>query len=158
MAMITYALGGRAAEKIIFNKLTTGAGNDIERATSLARKMVCEWGMSDVLGPLAYGQKEEEIFLAREITRTKNFSESTAVLIDDEIKKIVNTCMEQSEIIIQSNLDKLHTISMSLLEREILDGNEIDMLLRGETLSPLVVTQNNLEPLDNPTPEKVKKA
>ncbi len=158
MAMITYALGGRAAEKIIFNKLTTGAGNDIERATALARKMVCEWGMSDVLGPLAYGQKEEEIFLGREITRTKNFSESTAVLIDDEIKKIVNTCMEQSEIIIQSNLDKLHTISMSLLEREILDGNEIDMLLRGEALAPLVAAQNNLEPLDKPSPENVKEA
>src|SRR5512144_2744191 len=83
-AMIAYAMGGRAAEKIIFNQLTTGAGNDIERATNLAHKMVCEWGMSEKLGPLAYGAKEEEIFLGREITRTKNYSETTAILIDEE--------------------------------------------------------------------------
>jgi cell division protease FtsH len=137
LAMITYALGGRAAEKIVFDKLTTGAGNDIERATALARKMVCEWGMSDVMGPLAYGQKEEEIFLGREITRTKNFSESTAVIIDNEIKLIVSSCMTRAEEVLNNNLDKLHIISNALLEREILDGNEIDQLLRGETLLPL---------------------
>ena len=92
--MITYALGGRAAEKLIFGELTTGAGNDIERATELARKMVCEWGMSEKLGPLAYGQKEEEIFLGRQITRHKNYSEETAIAIDDEIKKIVDDVHE----------------------------------------------------------------
>jgi cell division protease FtsH len=142
MAMISYALGGRAAEKIVFDKLTTGAGNDIERATALARKMVCEWGMSDVLGPLAYGQKEEEIFLGREITRTKNFSESTAVAIDTEIKLIVNTCMARASQIVTDNINKLHIISTALLEREILDGNEIDMLLRGEILPPIVANNN----------------
>jgi cell division protease FtsH len=157
MAMISYALGGRAAEKIVFDKLTTGAGNDIERATTLARKMVCEWGMSDVLGPLAYGQKEEEIFLAREITRTKNFSESTAVAIDNEIKLIVNTCMERAAEIVTNHIDKLHIISTALLEREILDGNEIDMLLRGEILPPIVTNNNNSKPPDSSASEKNEK-
>src|SRR3989339_1574225 len=95
--MITYALGGRAAERLIFNQLTTGAGNDIERATELARKMVCEWGMSEKLGPLSYGAKEEEIFLGREITRHKDFSEATAKLIDSEIKHIIDKCMKRAE-------------------------------------------------------------
>ncbi len=143
LAMITYALGGRAAEKIVFNKLTTGAGNDIERATALARKMVCEWGMSETLGPLNYGQKEEEIFLGREITRTKNYSEATAVAIDKEIKKIVDSCMQRAEEIIQNHIDKLHAIAIALLEREILDGTEIDMIIRGEPLPPIKPNSQN---------------
>ncbi|MEK6572622.1 MAG: ATP-dependent zinc metalloprotease FtsH [Bacteroidota bacterium] len=133
-AMITYALGGRAAEKAIFNELTTGAGNDIERATELGRKMVCEWGMSDKLGPLTYGAKEEEIFLGREITRTRNFSESTAIAIDAEVKRIVTSCMERAAKIIDENTDTLHRLASALLEREILDGEEIDKIIRGEEL------------------------
>lgn len=135
-AMITYALGGRAAEKKIFNILTTGAGNDLERATELARKMVCEWGMSEKLGPLTYGAKEEEIFLGREITRTRNFSERTAILIDEEVKKIVMGCMKRAEKIIDENLDTLHRLASALLDREILDGEEIDKIIRGEELPP----------------------
>ncbi len=134
-AMITYALGGRAAEKIIFNELTTGAGNDIERATEIAWKMVCEWGMSDKLGPLTYGAKEEEIFLGREITRTRNFSESTAVVIDVEVKKIVTHCMKRADKILNDHTDALHRLAIALLEREILDGEEIDKIIRGETLA-----------------------
>lgn len=137
-AMITYALGGRAAEKIIFNQYTTGAGNDIERATEIARKMVCEWGMSEKLGPLAYGQKEEEIFLGREITRSKNYSESTAIAIDEEVKRIVTTCMNRAEQILHGNIEALHRLANALLEREILDGNEIEKALRGEELPPLI--------------------
>jgi cell division protease FtsH len=133
-AMITYALGGRAAEKAVFDELTTGAGNDIERATELARKMVCEWGMSEKLGPLTYGAKEEEIFLGREITRTRNFSESTAIAIDAEVKGIVTTCMQRAEKIIDDNLDTLHRLATALLDREILDGEEIDKVIRGEEL------------------------
>ncbi len=133
-AMITYALGGRAAEKKIFDELTTGAGNDIERATELARKMVCEWGMSEKLGPLTYGAKEEEIFLGREITRTRNFSESTAITIDDEVRKIVTSCMKRAEKIIDDNLETLHRLASALLEREILDGEEIDKIIRREEL------------------------
>jgi cell division protease FtsH len=136
-AMITYALGGRAAEKIIFGELTTGAGNDIERATELARKMVCEWGMSDKLGPISYGQREEEIFLGRQITRHKNFSEDTAVAIDEEIKKIVTSCMKRAEKILNDNIEVLHRLAATLLEREILDSTEIDTVIRGGQLPPI---------------------
>ncbi len=135
-AMITYALGGRAAEKIVFGELTTGAGNDIERATEISRKMVCEWGMSDKLGPLAYGQKEEEIFLGRQITRHKNYSEETAIAIDDEIKKIIMSGMKRAEKILNENIDTLHRLAEALLEREILDAAEIDAIIRGEELPP----------------------
>ncbi len=132
-AIITYALGGRAAEKIIFDHYTTGAGNDIEKATGIARKMVCEWGMSDKLGPLNYGAKEEEIFLGREIQRHKDYSEKTAVEIDEEIRKIVNTSMSRAEKILKDNIDLLHKLSKELLERESLDSSEIDTLInRGE--------------------------
>ncbi len=144
-AMITYAFGGRAAEKLIFNELTTGAGNDIERASQLARKMVCEWGMSEKLGPLTYGAKEEEIFLGREVTRHRDFSEDTANVIDDEVKKIVSSCMKRAEKILSENIDKLHRLSNTLLEREILDGEEIDKILRGETLPPIERKNGNGE-------------
>jgi cell division protease FtsH len=143
--MITYALGGRAAEKLIFNQLTTGAGNDIERATEIARKMVCAWGMSDKLGPLAYGAKEEELFLGREITRTRNFSENTAIAIDLEVRKIITKAMKRSEKILREDLETLHRISNALLEREILDSDEIDKLIRGEVLPP-VDRRKNGEP------------
>ena len=136
-AMITYALGGRAAEKLVFKQFTTGAGNDIERATELARKMVCEWGMSDKLGPLAYGAKEEELFLGREITRTRNFSENTAIAIDAEVRRIVTTAMKRSEKILKDNMTKLHRLSNVLLEREILDSEEIDKIIRGIELPPI---------------------
>jgi len=136
-AMITYALGGRAAELIIFKQLTTGAGNDIERATELARKMVTEWGMSERLGPLAYGQKDEEIFLGRQITRHRNFSENTAVAIDGEIKKVVMTGMKRAEKILRENMDTLHRLAAALLEREILDAPEIDAVIRGDVLPPV---------------------
>ena len=142
-AMITYAFGGRAAEKLIFDELTTGAGNDIERASMLARKMVCEWGMSDKLGPLTYGAKEEEIFLGREITRHRDFSEDTGRVIDDEVKKIVTACMKRADKILEGNTDKLHLLANALLEREILDGEEIDRVLRGETLPPLEKKDDN---------------
>lgn len=135
-AMIAYAMGGRAAEKLIFNELTTGAGNDIERATQLARKMVCEWGMSDKLGPLTFGKKEEEIFLGREIAQHRDYSEQTAIIIDEEVKKVVNNAMARADTILKDNIEILHRLSMALLEREILDGDEIDKVIRGEELPP----------------------
>jgi cell division protease FtsH len=142
-AMITYAFGGRAAEQLIFGELTTGAGNDIERASALARKMVCEWGMSEKMGPLTYGAKEEEIFLGREVTRHRDFSEDTSKSIDEEVKKIVMSCMKRSEKILADNMDVLHRLSNALLEREILDSDEIDKLMRGEELPPLPVVAGN---------------
>jgi cell division protease FtsH len=136
-AIITYALGGRAAEKIVFNHYTTGAGNDIEKATGIARKMVCEWGMSDNLGPLSYGAKEEEIFLGREIQKHRDYSEETAIEIDNEVRMIVNNGMERAEKILKDNMEILHKLSKELLEREILDGNEIDTIIKGEELPPV---------------------
>ena len=148
-AMITYAMGGRAAEKMIFNEYTTGASNDIERATGMARKMVCEFGMSEKLGPIAYGQKQEEIFLGREISQHRDYSESTQIMIDDEVKKIVQSGMDKAERILNENADKLHKMSEALLEREILDSVEIDMLMRGEELPPFENLNLNKEVLQN---------
>jgi len=157
-AMITYALGGRAAEKIVFKRFTTGAGNDIEKATNIARKMVCEWGMSEKLGPLAYGSKEEEIFLGREITKHKDYSEKTAQEIDEEVKKIVMTCMERAEKILQENVDLLHKLSKELLEREILDSEEIDKIIKGEELPPVKRNgSGNNSNKDQEIPEHVQK-
>jgi len=136
-ATIAYALGGRAAEKIIFNEFTTGAGNDIEKSTNLARKMVCEWGMSEDMGPLAYGKNEEEIFLGREITKHNNYSELTAQEIDKEIKKIVMDGISRAEKILNENIEILHKLSKELLEREILDSEEIDKIIKGEKLPPM---------------------
>lgn len=137
-AVITYALGGRAAEKIVFDHFTTGAGNDIEKATSIARKMVCEWGMSEKMGPLSYGAKEEEIFLGREIQKHRDYSEKTAIEIDGEVKSIVDKAMKRAEKILNDNISLLHKLSEELLEREILDSEEIDKIIKGEELPPAV--------------------
>ncbi|MBK6679285.1 MAG: ATP-dependent zinc metalloprotease FtsH [Ignavibacteriales bacterium] len=136
-AVITYALGGRAAEKLIFNHYTTGAGNDIERATNLARKMVCEWGMSEKLGPLNYGTKHEEIFLGKEIQQHRDYREKTAIEIDEEVKYIINSCMVRAIKILEDNMEMLHKLSAELLEREILDSEEINKIMRGEELPPV---------------------
>ena len=156
-AIITYALGGRAAEKLIFNHYTTGAGNDIEKATNIARKMVCEWGMSDKLGPLSYGAKEEEIFLGREIQKHRDYSERTAIEIDDEIRSIVTDAMARAEKILNENIDVLHILSKELLEREILDAEEIDKLIKGEELPPMKKNGSASTEADGAVPEHVKK-
>jgi len=127
---ITILLGGRTAEEVVFQQRTTGAGDDLEKATEMARKMVCEWGMSDKMGPLTFGKSEEHIFLGREMSRAKDYSEDTAILIDTEIKRIVTECASRARHMIESNLEKLHTLARALLERESLDGEEIARLLR----------------------------
>jgi cell division protease FtsH len=142
-AMIAYAMGGRAAEKLVFNEYTTGASNDIERATSLARKMVCEFGMSEKLGPITYGNKQEEVFLGKELHEHKNYSETTQILIDDEIKKIVQAGMDKATKILTDNIIILHRLSTILLEREILDSDEIDKVMRDEKLPPVEKEQDN---------------
>ncbi len=141
-ALLAMLFGGRIAEKLIFNELTTGAGNDIERATNLARKMVCEWGMSDKMGPISYGAKEEELFLGREVTKHRDYSEDTGKTIDEEVKKIIANAEKRATTILTDNIDKLHALSNVLLEREILDSEEIDKVLRGETLPPIVKSTN----------------
>jgi cell division protease FtsH len=134
LGRIAVALGGRAAEKIVFNDLTTGAQEDIEKATTIARKMVCEWGMSETIGPLAFGQKEEQIFLGREIAQHRDYSEQTAVLIDKEVRKVVDEALANAEKIVADNIDKLNDLANALLEREILDREEVEKLLKGEKL------------------------
>jgi cell division protease FtsH len=130
-------LAGRAAEIIVFNQLTTGAGNDIERATMLARKMVCEWGMSEKIGPLNFASKDEEMFLAREVSHPRQHSEDTARIIDDEIRRIVTESMNKAEQLLRENIGMLHTTSKILLERETLDSMDLDIIMRGEELPPM---------------------
>ncbi len=148
-AMITYAMGGRAAEKLVFNEYTTGASNDIERATSLARKMVCEFGMSEKLGPIAYGNKQEEVFLGKELHEHKNYSETTQILIDDEVKKIVQSGMDRAMKVLTENIDVLHRLSLILLDREILDSDEIDKVMKGEELPPIEKESDNNDSVKN---------
>ncbi|MCS7258305.1 MAG: ATP-dependent zinc metalloprotease FtsH, partial [candidate division WOR-3 bacterium] len=122
-------LGGRAAEELEFNDISTGARDDINRATQLARKMVCEWGMSEKLGPLTLGKPDEEIFLGRELGLHRSFSEDTAKLIDSEIKRFVDDAYKRAKKLLSENLDKLKLLAQKLLEKEILEGREIDELL-----------------------------
>ena len=129
MNQLAFLLGGRAAEKIVLNELTTGAADDIDKATQVARKMVCEWGMSENLGPLTFGKMDEEVFLGREIARHKDYSESTAKLIDNEIRRIVEEAHAKAEDIVRTHVDKLHKIADALLEKEILDGSEIEEII-----------------------------
>lgn len=158
-SLIAMLFGGRMAEKIVFNEYTTGAGNDIERASNLARKMVCEWGMSEKMGPQAYGAKEEELFLGREVTKHHNFSEETGRMIDEEVKKIISSAEKRATDILSQNIDKLHALSNVLLEREILDSEEIDKVLRGEQLPPIIKNGNgksekNADPVPVPVVEQ----
>ncbi|HYA88596.1 MAG TPA: ATP-dependent zinc metalloprotease FtsH [Nitrospirota bacterium] len=129
---IAILLGGRAAEEIALHHMTTGAGNDIERATALARKMVTEWGMSDKMGPLAYGKKEEQIFLGREIAQHRDYSEHTAIEIDEEVKRIVSDNYERAKKLISDRKDTLDQLTKALLEKETLDGPEIDAIVNGQ--------------------------
>ncbi len=131
LGRIAVLMGGRAAEDLIFNTFTTGAGNDIERATEMARKMVCEWGMSDLMGPVSLGKKDESIFLGRDMAMHKNFSEETAIKIDQEIKRIVDESYHRAITILRDHEDSLHRLSLCLIEKENLTGNEVDEIIAG---------------------------
>ncbi len=129
LSSLCILMGGRAAEEIVLGMQTTGAGNDIERATTLARKMVCEFGMSDTLGPLSFGKKEEQIFLGREISQHRDYSELTAQKIDEEVRGIVTDSYAKTSTLIKENLEALHQLAAALLEKETLDGKQIDEIL-----------------------------
>ncbi len=131
---IAILMGGRVAEEIVLNHMTTGAGNDIERATKLARKMVCEWGMSS-LGPISFGEKDEEIFLGKELVRHKDYSERTAILIDKEVEKIVKQGYDTAKQILLDNIDILHKMANALLEKETLTSEEIDKIMEGKDIT-----------------------
>jgi cell division protease FtsH len=122
--------GGRVAEELVLEQTTTGAGNDIEKATDLARRMVCEWGMSEKLGPMTFGKKEEEIFLGRDFTQKTDYSKSTAVEIDAEVRRIILESYDRAKDLLKTNLRLLHKVAEKLLEKEVLDGSEIDALVR----------------------------
>jgi cell division protease FtsH len=126
-------MGGRVAEELVLNQITTGAGNDLERATDLARKMVCEWGMSDELGPLTFGKKDEEIFLGREIATRRDYSEEIALKIDSEVKRLVTENYERTKRMLLENMASLKALAEALLEKEVLDAPEIDKIIQGAT-------------------------
>jgi cell division protease FtsH len=134
LSRITILLGGRAAEEMVLNQQTTGAGDDLEKATDMARKMVCEWGMSEKLGPLTFGKREEHIFLGREFARQQDYSEETAVTIDTEVKQIVLDCASRARNILEERIAKLHGLASALLEHESLDGEEIVRIISGAPL------------------------
>jgi cell division protease FtsH len=133
-ARIAVCMGGRIAEETTFGQITTGAQNDIEQATEMARKMVCEWGMSAALGPLTYGRKEEAIFLGKEFNRHQDYSEETALQIDAEVKRIVIEQYERARLLLTENRQTLVRVAEALLEHEVLDGPQLKQLLAGEPL------------------------
>jgi len=140
LSSITILMGGRAAEEIALERFTTGAGNDISRATEMARKMVCEWGMSEKLGPLSFGAREEQIFLGREIQRKQDYSEQTAVEIDQEINGIVNGAYTKAREILRERMDALHALADALLLKESLDGSDVEAILHGGEQEPVPAT------------------
>ncbi len=127
---VTILFGGRVAEELILDHMTTGAGNDIERATEIAHRMVCEWGMSEKLGPMTFGKKEEQIFLGRDFTQQQDYSESTAVEIDREVRRIIQDCYNHARDILTSHIELLHRVARELLDKEVLDGSEIDVIVK----------------------------
>jgi len=152
-AQLAILMGGRIAEELFMKHITTGAGNDIERATEMARKMVCEWGMSD-LGPMSFGKKEEQIFLGREIAQHRDYSESTAIRIDEQVHKLVQSGYARAKVLIEEQAEALERIALALLEREVLDGAEVRILIDGGTLKPVDTPKNS----EDPKPQQILRA
>ncbi|WP_258931889.1 ATP-dependent zinc metalloprotease FtsH [Desulfoferrobacter suflitae] len=169
---IAILMGGRVAEELVFNQRTTGASNDIERATQMARRMVCEWGMSEKMGPLSFGKREEQIFLGREIAQHRDYSEQTAIRIDEEVRSIVEENYQRAKDILTQHIDLLHLIAGALLEKETLDIRDIDRIIgevkpelikdlppkeqepadSGLVISPSMEAASSTEPEENPKP------
>ena len=149
-------MGGRVAEELCLGDMTTGAGNDIERATELARKMVCEWGMSEKMGPLSYGSKEEQVFLGRDFAQQKNFSDQTAKLIDQEVKAMVMGGYNKAKKVLEGSRDALELLAMALLDRETLNGKEIEALIEGKEISSSEEDKQDGLPAENVLKQKKK--
>jgi len=152
--VLSAMLGGRAAELLVFDNITSGASDDIKRATELAREMVCEWGMSDQLGPLAFGQKDEMIFLGREIAQHQDYSEATAVMIDAEVRRFVEEAHVRATDLLKENEGLLNSLATSLLEREILDGEEVDRILTGKEIVSKSTSETTEQADDEGAPAK----
>jgi cell division protease FtsH len=152
---ITVLLGGRVAEELVFKQITTGAHNDLEVATNYAQRMVCEYGMSKRLGHITYGKKDREVFLGRDLMRDKDYSESTAIAIDQEVHRIVEECYQKAKATLEQNIDKLKKLSARLLEKEVLDSEEVKQIVGFNH------THKTNEPshfLDSPSPSKEAKS
>jgi cell division protease FtsH len=134
---ITILLGGRAAELVVFDRYTTGASDDIKRATKTARAMVCQLGMSEAVGPMAIGDQSQEVFIGREWVTNRDHSEATAQLVDAEVKRIIDASMQKAIALLRDNIDLLHRMAEALLDRETLTGEEVDLIMKGEPLPPL---------------------
>jgi cell division protease FtsH len=157
-AMIAVKMGGRIAEELILNQITSGAHDDLERATDLARRMVCEWGMSERLGPMTFGRKEEQIFLGRDIVNQPNYSADTAIKIDEEVTRIVERNYERAKDLLTTNRHLLERIAKSLLEREVLDAEEVKMVMEGIPLKERVPASSETTPEKKAESKGEKKA
>ncbi len=144
-AMIAVKMGGRLAEDIVLQEITTGAHDDLEKATDLARRMVCEWGMSDEMGPLTFGRKEEQVFLGRDIAQHQDYSEDTAIKIDQEVRRIVERNYHRAKDILTTNRPLLEKVAETLLEREVLDAEEVNMVIGGIPLKHRVLTRKEAQ-------------
>ena len=148
-------LGGRVAEALVLKEISSGASNDLQRATSLARQMICEYGMSPELGPMTFGHRQDQVFLGRDIARDKDYSEEVAAKIDKEIRKFIDEAYQKTESLLNENMDKLHLIADALIERETLEGEEIDQLMKyGKILSK----EENTSEIGNSEPAEVQPA
>jgi len=154
-AMLVMTYGGRTAEELVFgyDRVTTGASSDIQKATSIARRYVTQWGLSDAIGPILVGDNEQELFLGREIQHRREVSEQTAQLVDAEVKRVITNAYERAKEVLSENIDLLHTMAQALLERETLSAEDIRMMARGEKLPPLPRGPSSLTP---PTPTPVQ--
>jgi cell division protease FtsH len=139
-------LGGRVAEALVLDEISTGAQNDLERATSLARKMICEFGMSDALGPISFGHRDEQVFLGRDIGRDRNYSEEVAYAIDQEVRRIIEDAYAKTEEILKNNLDKLKAIAEALMVYETLEANQLEQLMKDGKIAE----NNNAEQISDP--------
>ena len=155
---IAVLFGGRIAEEVVFNEITTGAGNDFDRASDLARKMVCNWGMSETLGPVTFGESESNVFLGRDIGRTAKYSQKTAQMIDAEVKDILEAEYKRATDLLVQERESLNRIAEALIVYETIDGKEVDMLMRGEemTREPPKVRMTTREDLEERMREKEK--
>jgi cell division protease FtsH len=154
VAIIKYAMGGRAAEEVVFSHFSTGAANDLQRATRLARDMVCNYGMSAVVGPVSFDEEHGDIFLGRDYMQRKNYSEKTAELIDEEVKKLLTSLYDEAKNLLARNRGALDRIADALLERETLEGAELQLLIQGKALPPM--RQPSSISKTGPPPERVK--
>jgi cell division protease FtsH len=146
MDQIAILLGGRIAEELTTGDITTGAGNDLERSTDLARRMICEWGMSDALGPLTFGKKEEQIFLGREIAQHQDYSEDTALKIDAEVKLIITRNYDRATTLLSEHKPRLVAIADALLAREVLDADQVRRLAYGQPLTDIAAPSQQPPP------------